>query len=102
MAKEGDRVGAILEANHKEIKFLGFGVYEGFKIPTDDVIILGIQANTIHKYTNPCIKLDDGSTVWGCQCWWGPEEDVKKTLKDGRKVFNVKIEVKKYLNGHKK
>ncbi len=21
--------------------------------------------------TNPRIKLDDGSTIWGCQCWWG-------------------------------
>lgn len=23
---------------------------------------------------NPRIDLDDGSVVWGFQCWWGPEE----------------------------
>lgn len=26
---------------------------------------------------NPCIELDDGKgIVWGCECWWGPVDQV--------------------------
>ena len=25
-------------------------------------------------------RLTDGGVVWGFQCWWGPEEQVKKRL----------------------
>ena len=31
---------------------------------------------------NPCIELDSGEIVWGCECWWGPEEDFKKSIGD--------------------
>jgi len=24
---------------------------------------------------NPRIRLDDGSVIWGCQCWWGEADD---------------------------
>lgn len=24
---------------------------------------------------NPRLDLDNGSTVWGCECWWMPEEE---------------------------
>jgi hypothetical protein len=31
------------------------------------------------EYTNPCIQLDDDrGIVWGCQCWWGPEEKTRE------------------------
>ena len=25
---------------------------------------------------NPRIVLDDGSILWGCECWWEPVEEV--------------------------
>lgn len=28
--------------------------------------------------TNPCIKLDSGKYVWGCECWWGEVEQFEK------------------------
>lgn len=28
--------------------------------------------------TNPCIKLDSGKYVWGCECWWGETEKFEK------------------------
>jgi hypothetical protein len=37
---------------------------------------------------NPCIQLDDGSTVWGAQCWWGPEERYEEKV-GGRTVIMV-------------
>lgn len=39
---------------------------------------------------NPCIELDDGSIVWGYECWWGPEERFE-SWRAGRTVQNVKV-----------
>jgi hypothetical protein len=30
--------------------------------------------------SNPRLKLDNGKTVWGCQCWWGPEDQIRQTI----------------------
>jgi len=38
---------------------------------------------------NPIIQLDDGNTVWGCQCMYGSENKVKEMIGD-RKVEYVK------------
>lgn len=38
---------------------------------------------------NPRIRLDDGRYVWGCECWWGPEEDM---LKQDLNIVNVDID----------
>ncbi len=46
-----------------------------------------------HK--NPCIKLDNGDIVWGRECWWGPEEEIKaqvaKYVQHGRTVRETTI-----------
>lgn len=85
--KAGDRVGAILSQNAKECEFLGYGVYEGDH-PVE--IIPGFSSD------NPRIKLDSGEIVWGCECWWGSEENFKQQLERftaaGGKVKNVSIE----------
>jgi len=104
--KVGDRVGAICSANATEVRFFGYGVYEGdleppfgplgftkeeFEQSCREVAEEGGATNYIHKpYTNPCIKLDNGGTVWGCQCWWGPEEQIKTKIGD-RKVIMVRL-----------
>ena len=76
--KTGDRVGAILSANDKEVKLCGYGIYEG-----DITSPLG--------FPNPKIKLDNGKTVWGYQCWWGSEEKVKSMIGD-RKIIETDID----------
>lgn len=75
----GDRVTAVLSANPTTIKLLGHGVYQGdlrhpqFPLP------------------NPCIQLDNGSYVWGFECWCGPEA---KVLAKFQKDFpNAVVEV---------
>ncbi|WP_093803957.1 hypothetical protein [Streptomyces sp. Wb2n-11] len=37
---------------------------------------------------NPRLDLDGGGTVWGCECWWMPEEEFDKFL-GGRTVVEV-------------
>lgn len=90
----GDRVGAILSASEEEIQFLGYGVYEGDFIPEEavgDLASIAVEAGI----TNPRIKLDNGSVVYGCECWWGPENAIKarieKAREAGTKIINVTI-----------
>lgn len=79
MNKVGDRIGAILSANKSTVYLLGYGTYEGREMISDFPI------------PNPKLLLDDGTVVWGYQCWWGPEEIVKQSIGD-RKVVPAKIE----------
>jgi hypothetical protein len=104
MVKIGDRVGAILGAENKEISFLGYGIYEGDFFPEEAIGFLAdirrelIKEGKIKKedYTNPQIRLDNGKVVYGCECWWGNELNVKKQIEryiaDGYKIINTDID----------
>jgi len=45
--------------------------------------------------TNPRIRLDDGSVIWGAECWWGPIvegltlEQAQKQTEQTKKVLNT-------------
>jgi hypothetical protein len=45
---------------------------------------------------NPCIRLDSGDEVWGMECWWGSEENVRRQLaqweKSGAKIVDVRLD----------
>ena len=85
------------------IYFYGYGVYEGdFEIPCAelgmrqrefDVWIDGLKAEDIvpenYVLKNPRITLDDGRLVWGAQCWWAPEDEVRQILEASDDVINV-------------
>lgn len=34
--------------------------------------------------TNPRIKLPDGSTIWGDECWWGDAKNAPPTLEEAQ------------------
>ena len=117
MSQPGIRVFAIRNADQDHIYLYGFGVYEGdFIQPTGTLGILGparsieqtkekvrsylteahpndaIEEDTIAEIAesllkNPRIKLDNGKTVWGCQCWWGPEEQLEEQYGDREIIF---------------
>lgn len=92
--KSDMRVGAILSESKEAIQFLGYGVYEG-DFEFGDVVSMNsaperhtkewaewvqkIGVNNSLMY-NPRIKLDSGEYVWGAECWWGGEQDVKSHL----------------------
>lgn len=79
MSEIGSRVGAIRDANKDVVNFFGYGVYDG-SVEHPDM-----------GFPNPRITLDDGDVVWGCECWWGPEDKIKDTIGE-RKVVIVKPE----------
>ena len=96
-AKIGERVGAILRADSHSVKFLGYGVYEGNHTPAKGPFGMTqaeFKKTVGHPYTNPRIRLDNGKRVWGFQCHWGPEREIKHTLV-GKKVEHVTLEEEK-------
>jgi hypothetical protein len=105
--KPGERVYAILHADGKQVHLLGFGHYVGDEVPTEPTgffrAIFGASTwaevdkacgYAVPRPSNPKIVLDDGTIIWGAECWWGPESDyaamlgtrteVKATIEDAR------------------
>lgn len=102
----GIRVGAILSADKEEVRLLGYGVYEGmfeppigpFGTPWEEYERLALNAFGQEMFerkraegtlrpANPRIRLDNGSVVWGQQCWWGPEDRVRELIGTRRVVM---------------
>jgi hypothetical protein len=86
----GDRVGAIRNADDSAVYLYGYGVYNGMKRPPYGLFGVPIEKMP-ENYTNPCILLDNGETVWGLECWWGSEEKIKKAI-GNKKIITVSKE----------
>jgi hypothetical protein len=69
----GMRVGVIFSSSsdrgNKIVKFLGYGKYEG-----------DVPCPFLDGSPNPKLVLDNGTIVWGCQCWWGPEDRIRAQI----------------------
>jgi hypothetical protein len=88
----GERVGVIAGSNKDgSIDFLGWGTYLGFQKVGPEAA--GVMAEVMREINgdNPCIELDSGERVWGCECWWGKEESVKKILTQHKVIHNVAL-----------
>jgi hypothetical protein len=75
----GTRVAAVQYCNKDktEVGFIGYGVYAGdFPIP-DKYACLSDNS----KGNHPLITLDDGTVVWGFECWWGEQEFFNERFK---------------------
>lgn len=105
MAKEGDRVLVVSHSEKDTLYIYGEGTYMGEMNPGDfskdnqPVGFFAEVAKEIKDYTNPCIKLDDGSIVWGCECWWGELEGFQKQAEQFPKVekLDIKEQRRKYI-----
>jgi len=88
--QKGERVGAIVSYNDGELVMFGYGTFEGEVVPDIDDGFLGEMKK--HNVKNPRILLDSGERVYGAECWWGPEEDVKKYEEKAKskKIITVK------------
>ena len=82
MTKIGARIGAILKADDKNVYLLGYGTYDG-----DDVPPSGFLHEA--KCPNPKLSLDDGTVVWGYQCWWGEMSKVEDMIGDRHVIKSV-------------
>ncbi len=72
----GDRVYALVSMDAAEAWLLGFGEYEGRHLHPD------------YGVYNPRIRLDNGETVWGLECWWGLAEHFDAVV-GGRAVIEA-------------
>jgi hypothetical protein len=88
--KVGERVGAVSHTEADKVFMFGFGVYQGEKVPPKGIRFMGMDLNAMKHY-NPCVLLDNGKEVWGCECWWGPEELIKRQL-EGKTVVELDVE----------
>jgi len=78
--KIGDRVGAICgKLPGDKLGFFGYGVYEGDVVPPPGVGMFTVDFNELN-IPNPKITLDNGKTVWGCECHWGSEDKIKSDI----------------------
>jgi RNase P/RNase MRP subunit p29 len=83
----GRRVYAVRDADGDQVRLFGFGIFEGEE--TVSLETKGVS-QMVGGDLNPKIKLDDGQTVWGCECWWGPEERFEREF-GGKEVVKVDI-----------
>jgi hypothetical protein len=86
----GTRVGALSHYDAEFVYLYGWGVYEGEFVPEQ---ACGDIGEYLREYgdQNPRIRLDDGKIVYGCECWWGPEEEIR-TKFAGRQFVDVDID----------
>lgn len=95
------RVGAILSSDSESVRLLGYGVLLGDLSPPFGPFGMSLDefrermkklgCDDPEPYLNPCIRLDGGRYVWGCQCWWGDEEAVRESI-GSRSVEAVEID----------
>ena len=87
------RIGAIRNSENGIVYMFGFGTYEGEEVPPNDEKgergLIGLLYKANRK--NPKLKMDNGTIVWGCECWWGDEDKIKEKIRD-RKIVMVKPE----------
>ena len=83
----GERVGAVRNDEGNKVYMFGFGTYEGEEVPPEGVVgAFGVSLRKLGR-KNPKIKLDNGNFVWGCQCWWGKEDTVRKMFEGKELIF---------------
>jgi len=83
--KIGQRVGAILGVKNGVVRYFGYGVYVGDEVPPKEAggFNFGIP--------NPRLDLDNGETVFGCECWWGSEESVRAKLEECDSIEQISV-----------
>lgn len=83
--RPGDRVACWLSADDREVRLLGYGVYDGEDVPGPEAGGLAALLRSLGE-KNPRLRLDDGTVVWGGECWWGDEERMKLEVGSRRLV----------------
>jgi hypothetical protein len=110
----GSRVFAVVDADASGVRLLGFGTYVGDEVPPRPLGMGALFGATWEAHDaalavegypdpvrpkNPKIVLDDGETVWGAECWWGPEETYAKFRGDRPETRVSIVEARKGRGG---
>ena len=91
MANTGDSVCAILSADKNNVHLIGYGKYLGDEIPDRHEIGSLPKALHLASAKNPKLQMNDGSIVWGCECWWGDIDSANEFI-GNRNIINVDME----------
>lgn len=105
----GIRVGAVNCYDEHSIELFGYGTYQGRTPITETVTFedflkeyskhqppgLKLSEDENRKmaenvFYTPTILLDNGTMIYGYECWWGLEDEVR-TLTEKRTVLNADI-----------
>ena len=91
------RICAVLKADDKDVYLIGYGSYVGDEIPDNNTV--GPMAEILKqaKIKNPKLVMDDGSIVWGCECWWG-DVDVANEFMGKRNIVHVDMQKERQAN----
>lgn len=94
LIEKGDRVGAFLSSGNQGVNFFGWGVYQGHEVPPKGITKWGkAVVGSVAR-----ILLDDGKTIWGCECWYGLENRIQKMLGKLQIIqLDIEEERKKYI-----
>lgn len=65
-----------MDSTEKQVQLFGFGQYVGDEVPPEEIKFMGVHISN----PNPKIVLDNGKVVWGCECWWGSEDKIKRMI----------------------
>lgn len=95
-AQIGERVGALLEITDAAY-LIGYGVRLEDEIPVENAIGFGPILNE-NGITNPTLLMDDGTKVYGCECWWASERHVKKMCEAAGKTILVNIDAQRKIS----
>lgn len=119
MYKPGTRVVAMSHSEGDTLYIFGYGTYEGDFIPPFVNIEQELEElkaeypmiraenpelpeepemdklRAIIEFTskNPRIKLDNGKTVWGYECWWGDIEGFEGSIEQRTHKHIVEIDI---------
>ena len=89
----GSRIFAISYADAAEVRLYGFGVRLPDALPLDAA---GELAERSRDKLNPCLELDNGDVLYGCECHWELESWWDQFLM-GRKIVDASIVVDRAL-----
>lgn len=72
----GERVGVLRSLSETKLELFGYGTYQG------------IHTHPTSRQQLPRLLLDDGRELFGDQCWWDAEEEVRK-WESNRRVVRI-------------
>lgn len=112
----GQRVFVVAYATEDTIFVFGHGTFEGRFLPPDIAVEGPERFKTAYRAArlttpdmpeeisddmanamllmlegNPRIKLENGKTIWGYECWWGTDEEFKNDI-EGVKIVEIDID----------
>jgi hypothetical protein len=99
MVKVGERIGAVMKAKEGVVHLFGYGVRIEDKVPPANA---GGFGSLLHEVGAPncCLRLDNGDEIFGCECWWGDEESIKKRFANYTVVQASISEIRQEIKHH--